>query len=84
MSLDELKSTRATLDNVLQFLRETPAEPNGQVNANAMLADLIRLVQGRIDARNASLPRIVKSFDTVRHATGQLDQLAGNIRGGRA
>ncbi len=83
-SLEELKATRATLDNVLQFLRDAPAEANGQLNANAMLTDLIRLVQGRIDALNASLPRIVKSFDTVRHATGQLDQLAGNIRGGRA
>lgn len=79
-SLEELKATRETLENVLKFLRET----NAETNSNAMLTDLIRLVQGRIDALTAALPRIIKSFDTVRHASGQLDQLAGNIRGGRA
>ena len=79
-SLEELKSTRETLDNVLRFLRESEA----QNPANSMLTDLIRLVQARIDALTASLPRIVKTFDTVRHASGQLDHLAGNIRGGRA
>ena len=62
------------------FLREHASEPA----ANAMLTDLLRMVQVRIDQLTASLPRIMKSFDTVRHATGQLDQLAGNIRGGRA
>ena len=64
---------------MLTFLREHQAQPA----SNAMLSDLVRLVQGRIDALSTSMPRIVKSFDTVRHTTGQLDQLAGNIRGGR-
>jgi Amt family ammonium transporter len=79
-SLDELKATRETLDHVLTFLRDHHAE----ASSSAMLTDLIRLVQGRIDALTAALPRIIKSFDTVRHTSGQLDQLAGNIRGGRA
>jgi len=79
-SLEELKATRETLENVLKFLREN----DHQSSSNAMLTDLMRLVQGRIDALTAALPRIVKSFDTVRHTSGQLDQLAGNIRGGRS
>ena len=78
-SLEELKATRETLDHVLAFLREHDSASG----PNAMLGDLIRLVQGRIDALTTALPRIVKSFDTVRHTSGQLDQLAGNIRGGR-
>jgi hypothetical protein len=78
-SLAELKLTHETLENVLKFLREHET----QASSNAMLTDLVRLVQARIDALTSSLPRIVKSFDTVRHTTGQLDQLAGNIRGGR-
>jgi ammonium transporter, Amt family len=79
-SLAELKATRDALENVLAFLRENATA----AGSGAMLTDLIRLVQGRIDALTAALPRIVKSFDTVRHASGQLDQLVGNIRGGRA
>jgi ammonium transporter, Amt family len=79
-SLEELKATHETLENVLKFLREH----ENQASSNAMLTDLMRLVQGRIDALTSSLPRIVKSFDTVRHTTGQLDQLAGKIRGGRS
>ncbi|MBA3699390.1 MAG: hypothetical protein H0W78_11125 [Planctomycetes bacterium] len=79
-SLEELKATHETLENVLKFLREDTT----QASANAMLTDLIRLVQGRIDALTSALPRIMKSFDTVRHTSGQLDQIAGNIRGGRA
>jgi ammonium transporter, Amt family len=79
-SLDELKATRETLNNVLQFLREQESPGN----SNALLSDLLRMVQNRIDALTISLPRMIKSFDTVRHTTGQLHQLAANIRGDRA
>jgi Amt family ammonium transporter len=77
-TLDELKTTRETLEHVLVGLREQ----NGNHGFGAMVADLLRLVQGRIDALTATMPRIIKTFDAVKHSTGQLDQLVVNIRGG--
>jgi ammonium transporter, Amt family len=78
-SLDELKATRACLEHVLEFLRDN----HHQTGQTAMLADLINLVQHRITTLTNTLPRIIKNLDAVRHTSGQLDQLAGNIRGGR-
>jgi Amt family ammonium transporter len=77
-TLDELKTTRETLENVLACLRE---RSDGSAFA-AMLADLIRLVQTRIDQLTVALPRIVKTLDAVKHSTGQLDHLVATIRGG--
>jgi DNA anti-recombination protein RmuC len=81
-SLEELKEARMTLDHVLQFLENHKTESLNTQSA-ALLSDLIRLLQTRIDSITTSIPRIIKTFDTVRHAGGQLDQVIGHIRGGQ-
>jgi ammonium transporter, Amt family len=78
-ALEELRETRENLSNLLQFMQEhTP-----QDKAITVMRDLVRMLHDRTENMIANVPRIIKSFDTLNASTGHLDQVAGNIRGGR-
>jgi Amt family ammonium transporter len=76
-SRDEVGEARQAIADVARML----AARRGEDPAAAVLLDLVRLLERRLDVALASLPRIEGSLQRIAGGAGRLDDLAAAMRG---
>jgi hypothetical protein len=73
----EITDTREAMADVTRMLAQWRKEDP----TAAVLYDLVRMLERRLDAALAALPRVDRSLDRVAAGTGRLDDVAAAMRG---
>ncbi len=76
-SRSEITDTREAMADVTRMLAQWRKEDP----TAAVLYDLVRMLERRLDAALAALPRVDRSLDRVAAGTGRLDDVAAAMRG---